>query len=477
MDVEVLTPASSRPGRGIVSGGARIVLFAVLAAAVVSAQTSSLELRQILERLEGLERANRELTEEVRALRGQLSVATAAAQAKTEPPATVEQAADDRAALEEQVSVQKQQLQEQAQTKVESSQRFPIRLKGMVLFNTFINSKQGGEQMYPSIASHPGDANGGASLRQSVFGFEYQGPEVAGGGKMHASLMMDFFGGTGGSLDQYLRIRTADVTVDWKNRSLMLGIDKPIFSPRDPTSLAQVGISPLTGAGNLWMWIPQIRYEQRYRFSDEAQVRAQVGVVATREIPSYQTSNFVADVEPSRPGLEGRLEFSRNFNGGRRIEVAPGFHLSTSHVAHLPVPSRVASFDWLVSPWRKMELIGAVYTGQNVAHLGTGGIGEGFAVSGPGQVRALHSRGGWSQLTWTATDRLSFHLFAGRQNDHNPELPVGEIGTNFAYGANFFYRLAPNLILSVETSQTRTSYIGIGPRLNNHYDLAFAYLF
>ena len=37
--------------------------------------------------------------------------------------------------------------------------------------------------------------------------------------------------------------------IDWNNTSLMLGQDKPIISPRDPDSLAQVGFSPLTGAG------------------------------------------------------------------------------------------------------------------------------------------------------------------------------------------------------------------------------------
>jgi hypothetical protein len=458
-----------------------LILAVLLGAASLSAQTSSPELRQILDRIEGLERANRELTEEVRALRGQL--AAVSTQPKAETPARADEAAaetitaSDQTAVEEQLAVQKQQLHEQAQTKVESSQRFPIRLKGMVLFNTFLNSKQGGEVQYPNIASPRGDANGGATLRQSIFGFEYQGPEVAGGGKLHASLLMDFYGGTGLALDQYLRIRTATMNIDWKNRSLMIGVDKPIFSPRDPSSLAQVGVSPLTGAGNLWMWIPQIRFEQRYQFSDETQVRAQVGAVATKEIPSYQTGTFVADVEPSRPGLEGRLEFSRAFAGGRRIEVAPGFHVSTSHVAHTPVPSRVGSFDWLAALSSKLELTGALYDGENVAHLGSGSIGEGFAVDGPGQVRGLHSRGGWSQLTWTATDRLSFHLFAGRQNDRNPELPSGEIGTNLTYGINFFYRLAPNLILSFETSQTRTSYIDAARRLNNHYDLAFAYMF
>lgn len=477
MDVEVLTPASGRPLRGHVRGGTRMLLLAALLCATnLSAQTGPSELRQILERLEGLERSNRELTEEVRALRGELAAVNAKPKDEAPRPDTPA-AASEGPAVEEQLAVLKQQVLEQAQTKVESGQRFPIRLKGMVLFNTFLNSKQGGEHQYPLIASNRGDANGGATLRQSVFGFDYQGPEVAGGGKLHASLLMDFFGGTGISADQYLRIRTATMQVDWKTRSLMIGVDKPILAPRDPTSLAQVGVSPLSGAGNLWMWIPQIRYEQRYSFSDETRLKAQVGVVATHEVPGYQASTVQADVEQSRPGLEGRLEFSRAFSGGRRFEIAPGFHISTSHVAHVPVPSRVGSIDWLVAPWKKLEFTGAAYTGENVAHLGTGGVGDGFAAVGPENIRALHSRGGWGQMTWTASERLSFHLFTGFHSDRNHELPPGQLATNFTYGINFFYRLAPNLILSLETAQTRSAYIDSGRRLNNHYDLAFAYMF
>lgn len=470
MDVEAQRPPDGRARRKPERTRLPVTaLTALLCAATLSAQTAAPELRQILDRLEGLERANRELTEEVRALRSQLAAGNSTPK--------VEAQGEEQPAVEEELAVQKQEIHEQAQTKVESSQRFPIRLKGMLLFNTFLNSKQGGEIQYPAVAAHRGDANGGATLRQSLFGFDYAGPEVAGGGKLHASLLMDFYGGSGQALDQSLRIRTADVRIDWKSRGVMLGIDKPIFAPRDPASLGQVGVSPLTGAGNLWMWIPQIRFEQTFHLSDVSLVRAQFGIVQTREIPSYQASDYVAEVEGARPGAEGRVEFSRSFANGGKFEFAPGFHVSTSHVAHAPVPSRVGSFDWLVSPWRKVELTGALYLGENVSHLGTGGAGEGFHVAGAQQVTSLHSRGGWAQLTYIATDRLSFHLFHGRQDDRNRLLPAGQIGTNAAYGINFFYRLAPNFLMSVETSQVRTSYVDWGRRINNHYDLAFAYLF
>jgi hypothetical protein len=72
---------------------------------------------------------------------------------------------------------------------------------------------------------------------------------------------------------------------------------------------------------------------------------------------------------------------------------------------------------------------------------------------------------------------LWFNLFSGQQNDDASDLPRGSIGRNLVYGANFFYRLAPNVLASFEASQIRTSYLGNGTLLNNHYDLALAYLF
>jgi hypothetical protein len=257
----------------------------------------------------------------------------------------------------------------------------------------------------------------------------------------------------------------------------MMGVDKPIFSPREPSSLAQVSVSPLTGAGNLWMWIPQVRVEQRFHWSDTSGVRAQMGIVQTRELPYQGEGENLSQVEAARPGLEGRYEFWHDFGGGRRVELAPGFHVSTSHVSGDSVPSREFSMDWLVIPWRKLEFTGALFTGENVTHLGTGGVGQGFVILGPQEVDSLPSHGGWAQLAVPVTDRFSFHFFSGVQDDRSVRLPAGQIGRNLAYGANFFYRLSPNVIMSLETSQVRTSYIQMGHRLNNHYDLAFAYLF
>ena len=57
------------------------------------------------------------------------------------------------------------------------------------------------------------------------------------------------------------------------------------------------------------------------------------------------------------------------------------------------------------------------------------------------------------------------------------DLPSGYISRNQGYFSNLMYRIAPNVIVSLEGGQVRTTYIGLGNRLNDHYDLGVAYLF
>ena len=438
------------------------LFFAALLFSPMLLRAQSPEMSMILERLDRLERENRELLEEMRELRAQLAALS------TDPP-------EERSDLDERLDIPEHRVEEQAQTKVESSERYPLRFTGMALFNAFLDSRQNGGMDYPTVASPTGPGRAGGTLRQSVLGLKFHGPESVWGGRIHGSIYMDFFSGSG-SLSDSMRLRTTSIQIDWASRRIAAGVEKPIFNPREPSSLAQVGVSPLAGTGNLWIWLPQVRFEQDFSISRASGVRAQMGVVATREIGPYPGPPPVGNIEASRPGLEGRFELYHKFTEERRFELAPGFHLSTTHVAGRAVPSRVFSVDWFFSPVRRLELMGAFYHGQNVAHLGTGDIRQGFAVYDD-EAEAVHSQGGWAQLTIHTLPRLDFHLFSGQQDDRNSDLIAGGIGKNLLFGGNIFFRLAPNVLLGPEVSQVRTVYVGQRVRLNNHYDLALAYFF
>jgi len=422
-----------------------------LAPVTLCAQTAP-DLAKILERLDRLEAENRALSEQVRALQAQLGT-------PAPPPPTVQDRLD----------IQEQRVEEQAQTKVEASQKFPIRLTGMALFNAFANSKQSGGIDYPTIAAPTGAGHSGATVRQTVVGLDFGAPQAIWGGKVSGNIFMDFY--TGGTLMEF-HMRTASLEIAWKDRRVAAGLEKPIFNPRNPTSLAQVWVPPLTGAGNLWEWLPQVRFEQEIHLDASTGVLAQVGAVQTREIGPYEGT---ATTEAARPGVEGRLNFHHKLDDQRKMEIAAGFHTSTTHSGGKSIPSNLFAMDWFVNPWKVVEFSGVFYTGENVAHLGSG-TRQGFAIYN-NYVEAAGSKGGWGQVTLHVLPRLDFHLFTGQVDDANHDLGVGAIGKNLLYGGNAYFRVAPNVLMGLEASQLRTMVLGQGVRINNHYDLALAYLF
>jgi len=422
---------------------------------------SAPDMQKILDRLDRLEKQNRQLLTEIQELRSELK-----------PPAAAPAAPDTA----ERLDVQEARTAELAQSKIEASQKFPVSLTGMLLFNAFANGKYGGASEYPlSAAQTPSAADTGATLRQTILGLKFNGPDLPGDGKASGTFYMDFWGGTSSAGNNLFRVRTATIDLTWTDTTISVGQDKPIVSPRDPVTLAQVGLAPLSDAGNLWLWQPQARIEQRVNFSGDAGLLAQAGIYQTSEsYPINGAPAFANIFEKARPAYQGRFEF---FKGSekRRFEVAPGFSLSTSHVAGASAPSRLATLDWLARPLGWVEFTGAFFHGDDAA--GLGGLRQGFEVLTNGSVLPVHANGAWSQLAFFATPRLSFHLYGGEEADQSAGFSAGNISRNLTYAGNLMYKLAPNVLAALEIAQMRTDYIASGSRLNNHYDLALGYLF
>jgi hypothetical protein len=268
-------------GRGL-SPAACLFLAMFLTSGGMQAQDKS-ELQQILQRLDRLEEENHQLAEEVHALRTELAAARAqpaggeSAQAQPQPPATTAPQSGSTAPPAEREQVTEQRVSDLSQEKVEASQRFPISLTGMMLFNSFLNGEHAGGAQDPTFASaSAGNAADGATVAQTILGLRYQSPQALWGAHVTGSLFFDFWGGDGAPLTHWARLRTANIQLDWTNTSVSVGQDKPLISPRDPFSLAQVETSPFTDAGNLWLWSPQVRVEQRFQFGADDGLKAQL---------------------------------------------------------------------------------------------------------------------------------------------------------------------------------------------------------
>jgi hypothetical protein len=132
-----------------------LCLLAIAMPRPAAPQTSP-DMQTIIERLDKLEDENHKLLDEIRALRTELKTAQSPDPAAPAPPGALPQ-------NDERLAVQESRTADLDQSKVSASQRFPISLTGMLLFNAFENGQNGGGAQYPETASAtPAAATDGA---------------------------------------------------------------------------------------------------------------------------------------------------------------------------------------------------------------------------------------------------------------------------------------------------------------------------
>ena len=322
-------------------------------------------------RLERLEKDNEALTDELRALRKELAVCTRPRAGRE--PNTDQPPARSTTCRDETQAVDRARIDELNQTKVESSQKFPIRITGMALFNAYLNGASTTAariilrpplwpQAIPPAAPRSLKPRSGCCTMARRFSTAE---------KSAAPCTWISSAGSTDSIGHLLRIRTASVNLDWTNTSIMFGQDKPIISPRDPDSLAQVGFSPLTGAGNPWLWQPQIRMEQRFSLSNDNGLRVQAGVFQTTNPSLTPTSASLINRRNSRcPARKAGLNCGDA--GAKPAAWRSPAEFTTTATTWLAsrFPSNVYSVDWFFRPIRKIEFSGMFFHGRNVPVLG-----------------------------------------------------------------------------------------------------------
>src|SRR5256885_9216534 len=138
-----------------------------------------------------------------------------------------------------------------------------VEVTGLVLVNGFFTNARVNNSDVPQLVDSlaPASALGG-TIRQTRLGLLVTDPEVL-RGSFSGEVDVDFFGGqqpsSGGRTFPLLRLRRAVGIVSWAHAPLLFGQEAPLVAQRSPRSLASVGFPDLAAAGNLWLWLPQVR--------------------------------------------------------------------------------------------------------------------------------------------------------------------------------------------------------------------------
>jgi hypothetical protein len=357
------------------------------------------------------------------------------------------------------------------QDKVESGSKYPVKLSGLVLFNTYRDSGNVDLADVPSLAfpAPSGTGSLGASLRQTLLGIQATGPKLL-GAQSFADLSIDFAGGSPttpyGGTAGLIRLRTANLHLDWQNTSLTIGQDAPLMSPLSPTSYATLLEPALSWSGNLWVWTPQIKVERRLALNESSTLVFQGGVLdsLTEEEPEFQEIEASPGERTRVPAIAGRLALDRSAAAHYPFTIGFGGYRARQSYSSFPeVGSWTVNADFKARAGHWFELSGEWYRGQAVGGLG-GGIWTSVIFPDPDEphtaVQALRSTGGWAQLKFTPDLRYEFNAAIGQDENFGQDLRVftspftvngyPALKKNLTGFGNFIYRPNSVLLLALE---------------------------
>jgi uncharacterized coiled-coil protein SlyX len=410
--------------------------------------------------------------------------------------------------LRERQDMQASQIATHEQTKVESESKYPVKITGLLLLNGFVNTRQVDMAATPTLAL-PGTGSTGASVQQTILGFDASGPHLF-GARSYADLRVDFDGSStpGGSSTIYtgywntsaaiLRLRTAHAGLQWQHTDAYFSLDRPIFSPDAPTSLTAVAEPALAWSGNLWTWNPQVGITRDLGFGSSHNLRLQGALIDVGNAPLSTVSASAATstvaptaAEQSRwPGEEARIALlGSNLEEGSHVGIGGYFapHLSPAGTRFDAWATTVDAK--LLLPGR-LQFAGSFYRGAALGGLGGGAYKDyGFVVdteSSRYYFRPYDDVGGWAQLKEKLSERVEFNAAFGLDNvfarELRPYFVTGgtmyqNLARNRTYTGNVIFSPVAYLLFSLEFRHLESVPVVGAPAESNIIGIAAGYKF
>jgi hypothetical protein len=394
-------------------------------------------------------------------------------------PASLDSLADRLRRAEEAIALLREQMATQAESQVQSASRVRVDLFGRVLVNGFHNSDSTNNSDVPQFAAPSGGrAQGGlgGAIRQTSLGIRVDVSRVLGGhfdGELHS----DFFGGqqpsVGGRHFPIFRIRTARGILTWDRAELLFGQEVPLVAGLNPVSVASFGTSEFATAGNLWLWLPQVR--GTWIISKKGRVGIQGAVLAPTTgdpVGTFDTGLDPAE-RSNRPYLQARIR-TRWGDEDSRGEIGVGVHKGwLRRTDGSLVSSDALALDARVPLGSHVEVRAEAYSGQALRGLGGGGIGQNLTTAGD----PIKDRGGWGQLILRPNTLIELASGCGTGDPKDVTgLPAGRL-KNVACEAHITTHPGGPVVASFGLREHRTTYQGTGVAKNTHLNLAFGFEF
>ena len=395
--------------------------------------------------------------------------------------------------IRERQAMQEAQIATHEQSKVETESKYSLKVSGLLLLNSFVNTRQVDVPAAPTYAL-PGGGSTGLSVRQTVLGLDARGPHLF-GATSHADVRVDFF--ADGSQPSYssglLRLRTAHAGMKWQNTEAFFQQDRSFLAPYAPSSLVAVAQPEFAWSGNLWSWNPQVGLSRQINITGATRLKIEAGLIDVADpqwpgsIPRIST---VSRAERSRwPGSEARIAFAAgDAETGPQMGVS-GYFSPHETGGNQRFDAWAGAMDLRLPMGKHFSLITNAYRGAGLGGLGGGGyVDYVHRYAGSAEVvRALDDVGGWTQLQNKIGERLEFNggygidnPFAGqiRASTAIPEYSVypGLARNRSAFG-NVIYSPSTYLLFSLEYRRLWTNYVAGPANLSDVIGIGAGYRF
>lgn len=354
-----------------------------------------------------------------------------------------------------------------------------VRVSGLVLTNSFytdghVNNSDVPTFVTQSSPSVPDERSFGGTVRQTMLRVTASMSGVA-GGDLHAEVETDFFGGQqpsgGGRTHPLLRVRRAFFELRWSSWALLVGQEAPPIAEINPSSMASLGFPGFAAAGNLWLWLPQLRVTRHLSRGSGVRFDVEGAVIAPNSGAAQGT--FLTQPDQAelsgRPNVEGRVVARWGADDAGMLSL--GGHLGwLATGADSLLTSKAVAVALRAPLGRWLEVRSEAFYGRALAGLGGGGVGQNVGVTG----ETVETTGGWAQLI---VHGAHWEIGAGIGVDDPQEGaldPLTRRQMNTVLTAHILWRPAL-LVFGLEFRNLQTTY-GSGPQGGeqsaNHVNLA-----
>jgi hypothetical protein len=304
--------------------------------------------------------------------------------------------------------------------------------------------------------------------RRTRLGLNIDGPKLTmcGSATSRAQVEVDFFGQFVNENQSNVQFRQAYWEAFNDDFRFVVGQTNDVISPRNTRTL---NYSVGWAGGNIGFRRAQFRWERYWEFTPLQKGIWQLSL--NQDIVNDFGAEPTVRREPAAwPVIEGRgaIQIESWHNDSENLELGVSAHIGEvgfDFLAESPPPLVLpperdvrlstwsANVDWMIPISNRVSVQGEVFTGSNLsAYLG--GIVQGVCSCTRETIR---STGGWADLEYRWTDRITSATGFGIDDPKNSDLFFGRSRNQFLF-ANMTYRIRTELLTGIEVSYWQTRY-------------------